>query len=87
MLDMAAFPIDLATVGALPEFIEIQPCPGFKQVFDRFLVDRFNPAVAACTAAEWNDLLPEVKAPDNFVQLFARIKLTYEIAVGDDAAF
>ena len=87
MLDVAAFPVDLAAAGALPEFIEIQACPGLEQVFDRFLVNRFNNAVTAGTAAEWNDLLPQVKTPDDFVQLFAWVMFTDAITVGNDAAF
>ena len=42
MLDMAAFPVDLAAAGALPELIEIQACLGLEQVFDRFLVNRYS---------------------------------------------
>jgi hypothetical protein len=84
---MTAFPVDLATRTALPEFVKIPVGPGFELVEYVILVDRDYLTVTSRAAAKGFDVGIQIETLEHFVELLARIVIAHEIAVVDDAPF
>ena len=60
------------------------PGVGLQQVQDRFLVHDFQFAVTAQAAREGTQRVRQIKACDDFADLFARFSGAHEITVGDN---
>src|SRR5579875_1618436 len=87
MLEVRAFPIDLAALLA-----SLEGVIAFEDVFrhrsgDGGLLDGFEEAIAANAAFEWRERRRQIIAAHHFFQLLLRVGLPHEITIRDDAAF